>query len=323
MCKVYAYCRISTPKQSIQRQIDNVRKSYPDAIIVTEEYSGTTLDRPTWNRLYKQLKSGDTCVFDEVSRMARNSAEGFEVYQELFNRGVELVFLKEPHISTSTYREAQNNSIPMTGNEIADIYIEATNKVLMILAKRQIELAFDTAQAEVDFLHQRTREGIEQARLKGKQIGRAEGTKIETKKAKEVKAIIRKHSKDFFGTLSDVDVIKLAGCARNSYYKYKRELLESTKHITVNYATQSTQKSKRTTFTLVQEEKKPEEPKRFVLNKPENVTGSVEVETIRSGNEEGFILVQSEVSAKPTGIMTPNEGKTVWSYSSKRKEEND
>ena len=35
---------------------------------------------------------------------------------------------------------------------------------------------------------------------------------------------IKKHSKDFGGTLDDPDVMKLCGCSRNSYYKYKREI---------------------------------------------------------------------------------------------------
>lgn len=38
------------------------------------------------------------------------------------------------------------------------------------------------------------------------------------------KAIIKKHSKDFGGSLENPDVIKLCGCSRNSYYKYKKEL---------------------------------------------------------------------------------------------------
>ena len=48
----------------------------------------------------------------------------------------------------------------------------------------------------------------------------------ETKKSKEVKQIIIKHSKDFNGTLTDIDVMKLAGVARKTYYKYKKELKE-------------------------------------------------------------------------------------------------
>ena len=47
---------------------------------------------------------------------------------------------------------------------------------------------------------------------------------ITTKKSIDCKAIIQKHSKDFGGTLNDPDVIKLCGCSRNSYYKYKHEL---------------------------------------------------------------------------------------------------
>ncbi|MBQ6175054.1 MAG: hypothetical protein IJK28_10565 [Clostridia bacterium] len=44
------------------------------------------------------------------------------------------------------------------------------------------------------------------------------------RKAAASKEILRKHSKDFDGTLDDTDVIKLAGISRNSYYLYKREL---------------------------------------------------------------------------------------------------
>ena len=73
-------------------------------------------------------------------------------------------------------------------------------------------------------LHQRTKEGIETARLNGKQIGQVKGAKLTTKKSVKAKELIRKHSKDFEGTLSDVDVMKLIGCARGSYYKWKREL---------------------------------------------------------------------------------------------------
>ena len=73
-------------------------------------------------------------------------------------------------------------------------------------------------------MHQRTKEGIETARLNGKQIGQKQGAKLTTKKSIEAKKQIQKHSKDFHGTLSDTDCMKLTGLARNTYYKYKREL---------------------------------------------------------------------------------------------------
>ena len=222
MC-VYGYCRISTKQQSIDRQIRNIKTEYDNAVIITEVYTGTKQDRPEWNKLYKKTKAGDTIVFDSVSRMSRDAAEGFNLYEELYNEGIELVFLKEPHINTSTYKKALQNNVTLTGTNV-DYILEGVNKYLMALAKEQIRLAFEQSEKEVQDLHQRTREGIETARLSGKQIGQKQGAKLTTKKSIEAKKQMRKHSKDFDGTLSDVDCMKLIGLARNTYYKYKREL---------------------------------------------------------------------------------------------------
>lgn len=223
--KIYGYCRVSTMKQSIKRQIENIKREYPEAVIVEEKYTGTTLDRPEWLKLYKRLQAGDMVVFDQVSRMSRDAEEGFRIYEELFNKGITLVFLKEPHINTDTYKSAMETSIPMTGTNV-DFILEGVNKYLLSLAKEQIKIAFDQAEKEVEDLHQRTREGIEIARLNGKQIGQPKGAKLTTKKSILAKKIIISRSKDFNGTLSDADVIKLTGIARGTYYKYKKEIKE-------------------------------------------------------------------------------------------------
>ena len=73
-------------------------------------------------------------------------------------------------------------------------------------------------------MHQRTKEGLITAKLNGKQIGQKQGAKLTTKKSIAAKEIIQKHSKDFCGTLDDTEVIKLTGLARNTYYKYKKEI---------------------------------------------------------------------------------------------------
>lgn len=158
--------------------------------------------------------------------MSRNADEGFALYEELYNDGIELVFLKEPHINTSTYKKALQNNVALTGTNV-DYILEGVNKYLMALAKEQIRLAFEQSEKEVEDLHQRTREGIETARLNGKQIGQLKGAKLITKKSIESKKKIIEYSKDFNGTLSDTDCMKLIGLARNTYYKYKRELKTS------------------------------------------------------------------------------------------------
>ena len=223
---IYGYARVSTARQQLDRQIANIHAAYPDAQIVSEKFTGTTTDRPAWSKLCKAVKAGDTIVFDEVSRMARNAAEGFTVYQDLYSRGINLVFLKEAHINTAVY--AETAQAPSTGDkDLDETLIAGINAYLLRLARRQIQIAFDAAQAEVDHLHARVSEGMK-ATGAGEKIAAARtGQTYETKKSKACKADIRRLSRDFDGSLSDMDVIKYLGIARNSYYKYKRELTEA------------------------------------------------------------------------------------------------
>lgn len=220
---VYGYCRISTNKQNIERQERNIRAAYPDAMMIKEAYTGTSLNRKEWGKLMKIVKRGDTLVFDSVSRMSRNAEEGFEAYQSMFAEGINLVFLKEPHINTNTYKTAMQNQVQLTGSCV-DLILEGVNKYLLALAKEQIKIAFNQAEKEVADLHQRTREGIQTARMNGRQIGQKAGAKLITKKSIVSKETIKKHSKDFGGSLSDVELMQLTGLSRNTYYKYKREL---------------------------------------------------------------------------------------------------
>lgn len=225
MSKIFGYCRISTSKQSIERQHRNIEKLYPDAIILDEVFTGTKTSRPVFNKLLNNVVKGNIIVFDSVSRMSRNAEEGFEIYKELFNKGVELIFIKEPHINTETYKKALTNNIEMTGTTV-DYILEGINKYLFALAEEQIKIAFNQSEKEVKDLQQRTKEGIETARLNGKQIGQPKGTKLITKKSVAAKAQILKYSKDFNGTLKDIEVMKLIGLSRNTYYKYKKQLFE-------------------------------------------------------------------------------------------------
>ena len=226
---IYGYCRISTKKQSLERQITNIQRDYPAARIYKDIYTGTTDNRPEFKKLMKVVRSGDTIVFDSVSRMSRDSETGIPDYFNLYGRNINLVFLKEPYINTDVYRSSVSQTISATGNEIADCYIEATNKVIQILARQQIKAAFDQSTKEVEDLHQRTREGIREARAAGKRIGVQKGEKLHVKKKDPAKKKILEYSKSFNGSLPDSEVIKLVGLSRNTYYKYKRELAEACK----------------------------------------------------------------------------------------------
>ena len=226
MSVYYGYCRISRKQQSIDRQIRNIKEVYPTATIIQEAYTGTKLDRPKFDKLLNTVKQGDTIVFDSVSRMSRNAEEGFKLYKELYNKGIELVFLKEPLINTQVYKsklEAVN--IPNVEVETLRPLMEGLEQTLILLAEEQFKMAFAQAEKEVMDLRQRTKEGIQTARINGKQIGTPKGTKLITKKSIAAKEGIRKYSKDFDGTLKDTEVMKLIGISNNTYYKYKKELV--------------------------------------------------------------------------------------------------
>ena len=233
MDKEYGYCRISTGKQNIERQVRNILAAYPSAIIVKEIFTGTKFQgRKELDKILSKIQTRDTIIFDSVSRMSRNAEEGFSLYEELFTKGVNLVFLKEPHINTDTYRKAIESKLQIAfdsgdtaTDELMQSIIEALNKYIMRLAKKQIQLAFDQAEKEVSDLRQRTREGIETARLNGRQIGQRAGTTFITKKSIEAKEKIRKYNKTFGGSLNNEETWKLIGISKMTFYKYKDELL--------------------------------------------------------------------------------------------------
>lgn len=222
---IYGYCRVSTKKQNILRQVENIIKIYPTAKVFQEAYTGTTTDRKEWSKLKKMVKPGDTIIFDSVSRMSRNAEEGIKEYFNFVERDIELIFLKEGYINTALYKKALENKIDSTGNKIADIYIDATNEVLKILAQEQIKIAFDQAEKEVLDLRERTKEGLRVTKAKGTALGRKQGDTYTTKKEKEMREKIKKLAKDFGGNLKDIEVFTLLGITKNTYYKYKKNII--------------------------------------------------------------------------------------------------
>lgn len=229
--RVFGYARISKARQNIERQMKNIKAEYPNATIYHEAYTGTKFDgRHEWNKLTKVVRTGDTIVFDSVSRMSRNADEGVALYMELMEKGVELVFLKERHIDTLVYKEAAKKQIDAiaTGDEDTDALmksiIDAINVFMVKLAEKQIRIAFDQAEKEVEDLHQRVKEGLQVAADAGRIGGNKTGDKLNVKKKAPAKEAIRKHSKTFGGTLDDNECMKIAGVSRATFYKYKNEL---------------------------------------------------------------------------------------------------
>lgn len=164
-------------------------------------------------------------MFDSVSRMSRNAEEGVEMYFKLVDAGISLVFLKERYIDSEVYLSSLNDKIELQGTDEDEIF-KGLNNYFRKLAIKQIQIAFEQSEKEVMDLRQRTKEGLVTAKLNGKQIGNVKGAKFNTKKSIESKKQIQKLSRDFQGSNTDKEVIAILGISKNSFYKYKRELLE-------------------------------------------------------------------------------------------------
>jgi DNA invertase Pin-like site-specific DNA recombinase len=156
----------------------------------------------------KQLQRGDTIIFDSVSRMSRNAAEGFKDYKALYEAGIHLEFINEPLINTSIFDSTKSNLLEIsvqTGNAAVDVYfrgnITLINNLLMSLAEEQIKSAFAQSEKEVQDLHTRISQGMRESKKNGSKIGLAKGTTLVTDKSRKCKEIIKKHATDFGGTL--------------------------------------------------------------------------------------------------------------------------
>ena len=141
MKKIYGYARISTPKQNIDRQVRNIQSVYSQAYIVREVYTGTKFQgRKELDKLLNKIRAGDTIVFDSVSRMSRNAEEGFLMYEELFRQSVNLIFLKEPHINTDTYKKALQGGIPLSLIHICLQWKHHLHQKKSLLGNKQFQL---------------------------------------------------------------------------------------------------------------------------------------------------------------------------------------
>jgi DNA invertase Pin-like site-specific DNA recombinase len=90
---IIGYARVSTKGQlkeghSIEVQTRDILDRYDSAVIRVEQYTGTTTDRPIFNKLIEDLKQGDTLVVTKLDRLARNTVEGINIVQELFDKRI-------------------------------------------------------------------------------------------------------------------------------------------------------------------------------------------------------------------------------------------
>lgn len=149
---IFGYARVSTESQNLDRQLDALWKYGVDHIY-DEKLTGTKRDRPELAKMLDRMTAGDTVVIESLSRLGRSTKDLIELTELFQSRGVNLVSLKES-IDTST----------------------STGKLLFTLMSA-------IAQFERDVIADRTREGLNAARSRGRTGGRPKISDDNIKKA--------------------------------------------------------------------------------------------------------------------------------------------
>lgn len=178
----YGYARVSTRTQKLERQITNLEQAgvlYKN--IYSEKYTGvkSSESRPQWLRLLKVVKAGDTIIFDSVSRMSR-SEDGLDTYFELVEQGINLEFLKEPQINSAVYGDALTTAqnLQVDNEDLDSTVLSGVRDYLILVAKKQIQLAFEQSAKEAQDIRQRVIEGLAQS---DKKAGSPKGTESKRK----------------------------------------------------------------------------------------------------------------------------------------------
>ncbi|MCI5994412.1 MAG: recombinase family protein [Blautia sp.] len=151
--KQYAYIRVSTKEQNVDRQILALEPyNIPKENIYCDYQSGKDFERPAYQKLIKELKAGDLMIIKSIDRLGRNYNDILVQWQYITKEiKADILVLDMELLDT---RQKSGN---LTGTLIADL-------VLQIFAY--------VAQTEREFIRQRQAEGIHAAKLSGKKLGR-------------------------------------------------------------------------------------------------------------------------------------------------------
>lgn len=149
----YAYIRVSTKEQNIDRQLAALEPYHiPKQNVYCDYQSGKDFDRPAYKKLLGKLNAGDLLIVKSIDRLGRNYNDILVQWQNITKDiGADILVLDMDLLDT------REKSGSLTGTLIADL-------VLQIMAY--------FAQTERESIHQRQAEGIAAAKSKGKHLGR-------------------------------------------------------------------------------------------------------------------------------------------------------
>ena len=212
MGNYYSYKRISTDseRQNFNRQIKSLERYALEhgidyLIEFTEEKSAKNFnDRTQFKKLDKLIKAGDTVVFKDLSRFTREAENGYKKYMEWLDRGISMVFIDNPTVSSDYIRQMMNTAEKQ--DIVTKTAMEGIIKLLLI-----VEL--DRAEQQRRYISKAITDGI---KASPKKSGRSEGSM--DKFTDKIKEDIKLYLKDRH--ITQTELMKKHGISRNTLKKY-------------------------------------------------------------------------------------------------------
>lgn len=207
----FSYSRISTDEehQKFSRQEKALAKYAEDHGIkyfreFKDECTGSTFDRPEFKELDAHLQRGDTVVMKDLSRFTREAENGYQKYIQWLNKGVNIVFLDNPTISSDYIRQMLDTAEKQ--DLVTKTAMEAIIKLLLI-----VEL--DRAEQQRRYISKAITDGIAASDKKnGRKAGQLD------KMTDELQADIELYLGD--RNITQIELMKRHDISRNTLKKY-------------------------------------------------------------------------------------------------------
>lgn len=132
MAKEFGYCSSGCTRPQFEKQINNINKKYPNAIIIKEVYSQTDTDRTELSKLLAQLEKDDTLIVNSMDRLDRNPQKLLTYYKDMAGKGVKLIFLNQPYMNTELYQTAYMDMVSKAPLNDDTAISEDLSRILLI-----------------------------------------------------------------------------------------------------------------------------------------------------------------------------------------------
>ncbi|MBE5779971.1 MAG: recombinase family protein [Clostridiales bacterium] len=185
----YARCSTTEEKQDINRQIRELKAAGADEVIFEYEH-GDAKVKQNLHMLLDAATEGDTIITLEVSRLSRSTQQLCEIVETIKSKKLRLII-------------------------VGSITVDCRNGQIDPMSQAFIQMSAVFAELELAIIRARVRSGLENARAKGKKIGRPQTTKD------DIPAVFYKYYPSFAsGKMNVSELARICGLSRPTVYKY-------------------------------------------------------------------------------------------------------